>query len=270
MKRLIALVLPAGAGVAIFCLTGQAEVYVGRRVKATAALEQIDHSDWDRLLKTYVDDDGMVNYRAWHANGADRRALDEYLAHLSTGAASSSSPADAKLAFWINAYNAVTVHGILREYPTTSIRNHTAKVAGYNIWKHLQLYVGRKPYSLNQIEHQILRKMREPRIHFAIVCASIGCPRLFNEAYMPDRVQEQLDTNALDFFSRSQNFQHGNGQFQLSSLLDWFGEDFGGNQAARLKKIAQWLPTEQTRKAAQSGRTKVSYLDYNWNLNEQR
>jgi hypothetical protein len=169
----------------------------------------------------------------------DRQALNQYLDHLSTGGTGKGTSADAKLAFWINAYNAVTVHGILREFPTTSIRNHTARLVGYNIWKHLQLYVDGKLWSLEDIEHKILRKMNEPRIHFAIVCASISCPRVLNEAYTPATVQMQLDTNARDFFSRPQNFQHNSGNFQLSAILDWFGSDFGSSKANRLRMIAQ-------------------------------
>ena len=270
MKRMIGLGLLAMAGIASFGLTSKAEIYVGQRVRATTPLERIDHSDWNRLLQVYVNQDGMVNYRAWHANAGDRQALNQYLNHLSTGATAKGTSADAKLAFWINAYNAVTIHGILREFPTTSIRNHTAKLIGYNIWKHLQLYVDGQPLSLEDIEHKILRRMNEPRIHFAIVCASIGCPRLLNEAYTPNLVQKQLDTNARDFFSRRQNFQHSSGDFRLSAILDWFGGDFGSNKTNRLKTIAEWLPTEEAKQAAQSGGVRVSYLDYNWELNAQR
>ncbi|MCP4172364.1 MAG: DUF547 domain-containing protein [Fuerstiella sp.] len=114
----------------------------------------------------------LMAWRAWHSSAVDIRALDRY---LSTGRANQTTK-NGKLAFWINAYNAATIRGILREYPTTSIRNHTARLFGYNIWKQLQLYVGNKAHSLEGIEHQVLRKMNEPRIHFAIVCASIGCP----------------------------------------------------------------------------------------------
>ena len=144
------------------------------------------------------------------------------------------------LAFWINAYNATTIEGILQVYPTSSIRNHTAKVAGYNLWKDLPLLVGGKPHSLDAMEHQILRKMGEPRIHFAIVCASVGCPRLMNEAYTPDRIEEQLALNTRDFFSRSQNFQvDQSGVMHVSSILDWFGEDFGPTQQAQFTEIGR-------------------------------
>ena len=224
-------------------------VYVGQRAAGRTSFEQVDHSHWDSLLKKYVDRDGYVDYHALHASAADGRTLDGYLTALSQANPPSQTSGDATLAFWINAYNAVTVHGILREYPTTSIRNHTAKVIGYNIWQDLQLFVGGRPYSLEAMEHQVLRKMGEPRIHFAIVCASIGCPRLLNQAYTATDVQRQLELNARDFFSRPQNFQYDErtGQFQLSEILSWFGEDFGPNQQAQLRTIAKWLPIRQLR-----------------------
>lgn len=246
-------------------------VFVGRRTSGTVPLHEIDHSRWNVLLNRYVDADGMVNYRAWHANDDDTRLLDEYLEILSEGDRSRST-ADGRLAFWINAYNAVTIRGILMEYPTSSIREHTAPVAGYNIWKHLQLFVGDQPHSLEGIEHGILRPTNDPRIHFAIVCASTGCPRLLNEAYFPDRVQSQLEENARDFFRRRQNFQFDSdtGRFYLSELFSWFGTDFGSDQASQLKTMAQWLPTENAMRAAESNAVQIHYLDYDWSLNEQR
>ena len=126
--------------------------------------------------------DGMVNYAAWRGTDTDRKSLQNYLVRLSQASPAVKASRAGQLAFWINAYNATTIEGILQVYPTSSIRNHTAKVAGYNLWKDLPLLVGGKPHSLDAMEHQILRKMGEPRIHFAIVCASVGCPRLMNEA----------------------------------------------------------------------------------------
>ena len=249
-----------------------AKVYVGSQVASDrqVSMDRIDHAAWDAILRKYVDDNGMVAYRALHGSSADVRALDGYLRALSAASPRMRASRDAQLAFWINAYNAVTVRGILREYPTTSIRNHTAKIWGYNIWKDLQLYVGGRPYSLEQIEHEVLRKMGEPRIHFAIVCASVGCPRLLNEAYVASRVQQQLETNTRDFFARPQNFRYDerSRRFYLSSILSWFGEDFGAGQAAQLGKIGPWLPTEAARRAAAQNAVSVSFLDYDWSLNE--
>ncbi len=234
-------------------------------------LDEVDHSLWDRLLKKYVDQDGMVNYAAWKAADADRQALRQYLAAL--GAADPNAPASraGKLAFWINAYNALTVHGILELYPTTSIRNHTAKFLGYNIWRDLLLPVGGEKYSLDAIEHQILRKLGEPRIHFAIVCASIGCPRLRNEAYTPARLEEQLADNTRDFFARKKNLQVdiARRRVQVSSILDWFGKDFAPTPQQALAGLADYMPDEPTRRLIASGDFSVSFLDYDWSLNKQ-
>jgi Protein of unknown function, DUF547 len=156
---------------------------------------------------------------------------------------------------------------MLRVYPTSSIRNHTAKVFGYNIWDDLQLYVGGTPYSLNQIEHEILRKMGEPRIHFAIVCASKSCPRLLNEAYVADRLDEQLDANARHFFAQKANFDLVGNTVMLSSILDWFNADFGDTDEKLLQRIAVWLP--ETKKQSLFGKAiTIRYSDYDWSINE--
>lgn len=246
-------------------------VYVGQKTSGHLSFDQIDHTAWDVLLKKYVDSDGYVDYTRWNSSRTDRRSLAGYLATLSSANPSNQAGKDSRLAFWINAYNAVTVEGILREYPTSSIRNHTAKIVGYNIWKDLQLLVAGRPYSLDAMEHEILRKEGDPRIHFAIVCASIGCPRLLNQAYTPTALQQQLEVNARDFFSRPQNFRYDQSArtVQLSSILQWFGEDFGASQPAQLRTIARWVP-KNAQSAVQSGRLRVSFADYNWDLNDQK
>jgi hypothetical protein len=269
MKRMIFMGLLAIAAFAIFPKGSRATIYVGIRTKASVFFEDVDHSGWNRLLQKYVNDDGQVAYQAWHTSPDDRRALEEYLTQLSHAGPGTSTTTSARLAFWINAYNALTVHGILREYPTTSIRNHTSKLGGYNIWKHLQLYVDGTPHSLNHIEHEILRKLNEPRIHFAIVCASVGCPRLLNEAYLDERLNEQLESNARDFFGRSRNFQYDSGLLKLSAILKWFATDFGPTQQDQLNTIARWLPDQDAQQTATSGQARIDYLDYDWDLNTQ-
>lgn len=263
------LLLTAGSQVA---LAGQ-KVYVGARVPAAqqVSIDRIGHSTWDAIVRKYVDRDGMVNYQALKASADDTRKIDAYLRTLASANPRLAASREARLAFWINAYNAVTLRGMLREYPTSSIRNHTAKVWGYNIWKDLQLHVGGQPYSLEQIEHQILRKMNDPRIHFAIVCASVGCPRLLSEAYTPGRVDEQLEINARDFFARPQNFQYDQRgrSFSISSIVSWFASDFGSDQAAQLRTIGRWLPDDASRQAASRNAVSVKYLKYDWSLNDQ-
>ena len=256
------------------CARAGKKVYVGANVPSAqqVSMDRIDHRPWDAILRKYVDKDGMVDYRALKASANDSQVLERYIQSLSAANPALKAKRESKLAYWINAYNAVTVKGILREYPTSSIRNHTAKLSGYNIWHDLQLVAGGKPYSLDDIEHKVLRKMDEPRIHFAIVCASIGCPRLLNQAYMPEQLEQQLEINAKDFFSRPRNFQYDESgrRFHMSAIIDWFGKDFGSSRAAQLQRIAGWLPTESAKRAAQQNAASVKFLEYDWKLNEQK
>lgn len=247
-----------------------AEENAGRQWPASqqVSIDQINHDGFDQLLKKYVDVNGRVNYRAWHQSRADREALKSYLESLSRANPDQSATREARLAYWINAYNAVTIEGILRVYPTTSIRNHTAKLFGYNIWKNLIFTAGDKRVSLEDIEHKILRKMGEPRIHFAIVCASIGCPRLLNEAYVEDRLEQQLSANAKDFFSRKQNLQVDNNTLKLSQIINWFGSDFGDTQSQQMQMLSPYFPPAAQALAA-SGDYRVQFLDYDWDLNTQ-
>ncbi len=249
-----------------------ADVLVGANVAAARQipLDQIDHSVWDGLLKKYVDSKGMVDYKAWKVNSGDSQALDQYLNLLSHSNGKGSK--EQQLAFWINAYNAVTVKGIMREYPTSSIRNHTAKIVGYNIWKNLKLVVGGKQVSLDEMEHQVLRKMSEPRIHLAIVCASIGCPRLLNEAYVAERLDEQLTVNSKSFFADASKFRYDPNRktFYISPIIQWFGDDFGDSESAQLKTIAPYISDSTASQAAASGRGTMSFVDYDWGLNDQK
>lgn len=243
---------------------------VGVKTRATDRVElaKIDHAPWDALLKKYVDEKGRVDYQAWKKSAADTRALNAYLNSLSRGRLASSDKRS-KLAFWINAYNAVTIRGILREFPTTSIRNHTAKLWGYNIWKNLQLVVGDKSFSLEDIEHRQLRPMGDARIHFAIVCASIGCPSLRNQAYTADGLDQQLNDNAKRFFADRSKFRYeADRTAYVSPILNWFEEDFGDGDAAVLKSIAKFVPAE-TQQLWKSGKSplRIRYLDYDWKLN---
>jgi len=252
--------------------TGKAEVIiVGKQnARPALALDQIDHSTWDTLLQKYVDLRGNVNYRAWHASSGDRKSLDAYLDHLSSGSAEASASREGKLAFWINAYNAVTVRGILREYPTTSIKNHVSNFGGFNIWKHFKLYVGGQAYSLNDMEHNILRKMNEPRIHMAIVCASKSCPRLLNRAFSVATLESQLQENTRYFLAQPGNFRYdaSKNRVYLSSIFKWYGTDFAPTPQGQLKKLVTSLPDAASRRAAQSGDFRVTYQKYDWGLNE--
>ncbi|MEM7311601.1 MAG: DUF547 domain-containing protein, partial [Planctomycetota bacterium] len=213
---------------------------------------------------------GDVNYRGWKADSSSVKALDDYINHLSTASVSAVASRNAKLSFWINAYNAVTIRGILKEYPTTSIKNHVSNLGGYNIWKHYKVNVDGRAYSLDDMEHAVLRKMNEPRIHFALVCASKSCPRLMNRAFTAATLEKQLAENATYFFSLPTNFRYDSrkNRVYLSSILKWYGTDFAPTPVRQLQKLVAYLPAS-ARPAITNGGFKVTYQKYDWGLNEQ-
>jgi hypothetical protein len=235
------------------------------------SFDDVDHRTWDGLLARFVDDSGLVDYAAWKKEPGDVAALGEYLLLLSRGDPARDASRESRLAFWINAYNALTIRGILREYPTSSIQNHASRLGGYNIWRDLLLRVGDRHYSLGQIEHELLRPLREPRIHFAIVCASRGCPRLRNRAYTADGLERQLQENSRAFFADQRNLAYdaSTSRLRVSPILKWYAADFGPDQGALLGFLAPYLPADVSRQWSDGRGVRVEYLDYDWSLNEQ-
>jgi hypothetical protein len=229
----------------------------------------VDHSAFDGLLKRYVDDNGLVDYKAW--KGQDEEALRYYLKSIGKTDPNPLGRSE-KFAFWINAYNALTIQGILEFYPVKSIKDKVNRILGFNIWDDYPMTVNGKAYSLNDMEHKILRKMGDPRIHFAIVCASVGCPKLRNEAYTGVNLDPWLEDQAIYFFAQPRNLRidRAGKTVYLSSILDWFGEDFGGSDRAKLDFASKYLSEARDREFLRSGELKVEYLDYDWSLNEQK
>lgn len=235
------------------------------------SIDEIDHRDWDRLLRRFVDESGNVAYTEWSALRADVKALDAYLVTLSRANPDIDASRDARLAFWINAYNSLTIRGILREDEAARAQVQAVPSAKFDIWSDLLLHVGRKDYSLGQIEHQILRPLREPRIHFAIVCGARGCPRLLNRAYNTTDLERQLRDNSRNFFADSQKleFDPSTGQLRLSPILKWYAEDFGTSEAELLEAIDPYLPEGVSRELHGKNGIRPSYLDYDQSRNDQ-
>jgi len=233
-----------------------------------SSVGQYDHRGYNALLQKYVDANGNVNYAAWQSNGQDRGALTNYLRGMGSVNVNGFGRQDA-MAFWINAYNALTIEGILRVYPTRSIKDHAPDASGFNIWDDFKVAVGGTPYSLNDIEHKVLRKMGDPRIHFAIVCASKSCPQLHLRAYFPEYLEQQLTHLTQLFFRTPGKFSYDlqRGQLGLSPIIQWFGEDFGRSDQERLQYLAQFMPAQAAQLAA-SGSASINYLEYDWGLNE--
>jgi hypothetical protein len=229
------------------------------------AIQENDlHDPWNDILNDYVKNGG-VSYGKLKSSERDMQKLDNYLEALGKADVKTYSR-DERLAFWINAYNAFTVKLILNHYPLKSIRDIKKP------WKRKIWLAAGEQLSLNDMEHQKLRnELQEPRIHFAIVCASIGCPELYNNAFRAKNLDQTLDKVARSFFSAHKNIivelSGDNTILHLSRIFKWFGKDFGKNDQERIEFILPYLNKADTGKINNAKKIKIKFLDYDWSLN---
>ncbi len=215
-------------------------------------VKKFDHSTWTVFLNNYVSPTGNVHYKAIKAN---ENELTTYLNQLSEIRPDSSWTKNETLAYWINAYNAFTIKLIIDNYPLKSIKDIR------NPWDKDFIKIGEETMSLGHIEHEILRKMNEPRIHFAIVCASVSCPKLKNNAYTAATLDLQLSKAAEVFLKDPNRNIITKNSVQLSRIFKWFSSDFQqeGSLIEFLNKYSQLKISKDA---------KVKFKDYNWNLND--
>jgi len=221
-------------------------------IEHDTTFEAFNHNMFNELLKKHVSSQGHVNYLGFKK---DANKLKNYITTLSNKTPNKDWNKEDKLAYWINAYNAMTIDLILRNYPVKSIKD-IDKPWDKRFWK-----LGNKWYNLNDIEHQILRKMDEPRIHFAIVCASISCPKLHNEAYSASNLEEQLTKVTKVFLLDTNRNEISQNSLKLSKIFQWFAKDFKQNGSI-IDFISQYSDVEISSKA------KKSFKTYNWDLND--
>lgn len=229
----------------------------------------IDFEPWDKLLRQYVDQYGRVDYAAWKTQ--QPQALADWLSTQKKLPFKSHTNALEKLALWINLYNALTISSILELYPLESI---LPKIFGIPNWLALLWFFQRRiyyifgqSYSLAQIENQILRdELQETRIHFAIVCASLGCPLLRSGAYFPEQVIQQLDEDAYRFINNPQKVHYDSHSQTLycNKIFKWYRQDFVKVAPSIPEYISSYLKIDVPLTAA----TPIAYLDYDWSLNQ--
>ena len=210
----------------------------------------IDHSQWSALLEKFVTDDGKVDYKGFLR---EKPKLDDYIENLSTQIPADDWSVQEQLAYYINMYNAQTVNLILKNYPIQSIKDINGP------WTTDFIKIGDKELSLGALEHSILRKMNEPRIHFAINCASASCPKLSNKAYTAEKLDEQLEKATYDFID-SNNNNIAKAKLELSRIFKWYKGDF--NDGKLIQYINPYTEVKIGPKA------KIKYMKYDWSLNE--
>lgn len=223
------------------------------------------HAAWDSQLKKYVNNQGLVDYKAWQG---DSLALNAYLQDLSAHLPSKSWTSTDELAYWINAYNAFTVQSILRAYPVKSIKDlGGTKIFVDTPWDQHFIKLDGKEYSLNDIEHRIIRKnFKDNRIHVALVCAAMSCPRLRNEAYTGPRLNAQFDEQGRDFVNNpAKNKLTPADKPQLSSIFSFYPKDFTKNGSTSIQDFVNRYATQKIKPDAS-----LTYLKYDWSLNEQK
>jgi hypothetical protein len=230
--------------------------------KVESEARPISHILWDSLLQQHVSVAGKVDYQGFIE---DSTRLNDYLDLLS-----SKHPNDKfwtreeRLAYWINVYNAFTVKLIVDHYPVQSIKDIKNGIPFVNsVWDIKFIQIEGETYDLNNIEHGIIRaRFDDPRIHFAINCASVSCPNLSRRAYVAEQLDEQLDAAARAFLSDQSKNQLSEGQVKLSKIFLWYGMDFKKDGKSVVEYIEQFTSSPIDKGA------KVEYMDYDWSLNE--
>ncbi|NRD21749.1 DUF547 domain-containing protein [Winogradskyella litoriviva] len=219
--------------------------------KQLSNFKEVIHNRWNTILQKHVSESGNVDYKAIK----NESEFDVYIDYLSETVPDDTWTKDEKLAYWINAYNALTVDLILRHYPVKSIKDIK------DPWDQRLWQFGDTWQNLNDIEHKILRKMDEPRIHFAIVCASISCPKLQNEAFTASNLETQLTTATKEFLNDSTKNELTEDHIKLSKIFKWFKKDFE-QDGDLINLLNQYADVNISSSA------KKSFKDYNWNLND--
>ena len=289
------LIQPDRRAASISLLAGFLIAFSVLAAPGTAAADEseepvFDYSDYAAVLEDYVNDRGMVDYRALKRNPGELNSFLRSVARLDRSEYL-QWPRDSKVAFLINAYNAITLKIIIDHYPIKagwfgSLRypkNSIRQISG--VFDDIEHTVMGRGMTLDEIEHETLREdFNEPRIHLALVCAAMSCPRLLGEPYVGPRLDEQFRDQAEDFVRWNDNVRisRSDDTVYISSIFKWFGQDFiktygteqkFGGHSAKVRAVLNYLEefvSEADRRYLRTAGYDVEYIDYDWSLNEQK
>lgn len=222
------------------------------------------HDLFNQVLQEHVED-GLVDYAKLKANPEQ---FEKYLDQLATAKPAEMSYNE-QLAFWINAYNAVVIKGVIDHYPIKSVK----KVKLFNgFFSRLKFQVAGETYSLDNIEHDIIRReFVDPRTHFALICGSKGCPQIENTAFLSETIEEQLDAVTLKFVTNPEKVKldRDKRRVYLSKIFKWYKKDFTEGYVGVADFLSDYLPPVDAEFVAAKD-VKFHYLDYDWNLNDKK
>ena len=227
----------------------------------------LDHSAWSVLLANYIEpNEGLNLFRYGEVSIADLDVLETYLQSLESVVVTDLT-ADQQFAYWVNLYNALTVWVILDHYPIDSIRDISFGLLSSGPWKEELVTVQDVELSLDNIEHDILRpKFADSRIHYAVNCASIGCPNLQPVAFTAATIESLLEDAARQYINHSRGVTIEDDELIVSSIYDWYEEDFGGSEAGVISHLAKYAVDDLKRQLREF--EEIDDYEYDWSLNE--
>lgn len=266
------------ASLAVWCLLAPAaaqaqpesELWDYWTAHDAASTVSIDHGAWNLFLGKYVfpRDDGINRLAYGNVLFYDRSALDQYIASLAAVTVTRLNRHE-QMAYWFNLYNALTVQLILGAYPVSSIRDIDISPGFFSDgpWGKKLVEVEGKPVSLDDIEHRILRPIwNDPRIHYAVSCAALGCPNIGTGAFTADKLDEYLDFSARAYINNPRAVRVRTGELVLSSLYRWYTDDFGGSVEAVIRHLAAYA--DPALAATLDAVTTIDGYEYDWGLND--
>ena len=234
----------------------------------SGSARRVDHSVWGVFLAEYVQTHASgINRIAYAAvSDPDKQALADYIEALEAVAVSDLNRSE-QLAYWINLYNALTVKVVLDRYPVRSIREIKSGLFSIGPWSKKRVQVDAERLSLDDIEHRILRPIwRDPRIHYAVNCASLGCPNLQPQAFTPENTERMLEAAAREFINHERAVTFERGELVVSSIYEWFKEDFGDTDKGVIEHLSRYASDELAGKLAAAAR--IGDDRYDWQLND--
>lgn len=246
----------------------KAELWQRWTAHNATATTTIDHAIWDRLVRTYVSSfpDGVNRVAYASVTGTDRKLLEGYIDTLMAIPISAYNRGEQR-AYWINLYNAVTVKVVLDHYPVKSIRQIKPHVFSIGPWRKKRITVEGAQLSLDDIEHRILRPIwRDPRLHYALNCASIGCPNLLKQAFTAANSETLLTQAAHAYINNARGAELRNGRLVVSSIYKWYKEDFGGTDQGVIYHLRRYAEPALSTRLRDIKR--IAGDHYDWTLND--